>query len=314
VTLDAQAVAEAFGLDRALSLSDPVARGEIGEVRRLETEHAAYAVKQAFEPLTAREVTELEVSGTFHRACWAAGIPTPEPIPAVAGDFVAEIGGEHVLVYEWVELAGPDRTLDPVAVGRLLAGLHAVRHPVSGRVHEWFEAPLGPREWKGTLKASRAAGAPYAPRLTQLLPALIEVETILTPMAAVQTCHLDLWSDNLRSTPSGDLCVIDFENAGPADPSRELAMVLVEFGLGDAGRLRLLYDAYREAGGPGRITGRDSFAMTVAQLHHIGHRHLTMWVASRDPEGRARSRAGVDEFLDEPLLLPDVDRLLDVLL
>ena len=33
---------------------------------------------------------------------------------------------------------------------------------------------------------------------------------------------------------------------------------------------------------PGRVTGRADFALTVAQLHHIGHRHLRMWLAARD--------------------------------
>ncbi len=130
-------------------------------------------------------------------------------------------------------------------------------------------------------------------------------------MDAVQTCHLDLWSDNLRRTPESGLCVIDFDNAGPADPSRELAMTLFEFGRGDAVRQRRLYAAYREAGGPGRITGRGDFALTVAQIHHIGHRHLQMWLAARDSEGRARSLAGIEEFLDERLLLADIDRALD---
>lgn len=312
--MDAQQIADAFGLGRASSLSEPVARGEIGEVRRLDTEHAAYAVKQAFEPLTSQEVADLEVRGSFHRSCWQAGVPTPEPIPAVTGGFVAQVGLDQVLAYSWADLADPDTGLDPAAVGELVATLHAVRRPAGGVVHGWFEAPIGRREWKAVLKASRAAGAPYAARLDELVPALVEVETTLTPMSAVQMCHLDLWSDNLRRTDTGDLCVIDFENAGAADPSRELAMVLFEFGRTDVSRLRVLYDAYREAGGPGRVAGRETFAMTVAQLHHIGHRHLTMWIGARDPEARARSRAGVEEFLGDPLLLSDVDRLLEVLL
>ncbi len=130
-------------------------------------------------------------------------------------------------------------------------------------------------------------------------------------MDGVQTCHLDLWSDNLRRTPDGGLCVFDFDNAGPADPSREVAMVVFEFGRGDAVRQRRLYDAYRDAGGPGRITGRADFALTVAQLHHIGHRHLQMWLAARDSEARARSLAGIEEFLGEPFLLADVDGALE---
>jgi thiamine kinase-like enzyme len=309
--MDADAVADAFGLGRASSLSEPVARGEVGEIRRLDTEGESYAVKQAFEPLTAGEVADLERCGAFHRACREAGIPTPEPITKPGGGFVADIFGEHVLLYTWVDLADPDPGLDPAAVGALLARLHTVEHPwPTTTIDPWFDAPVGVREWKGVLKASRAAGAPYADRLAELLPRLLEVESILTPMAPTRVCHLDLWSDNLRRTTAGDLCVIDFENAGPADPSRELAMVLVEFGQGDAVRQLRLYDAYLAAGGPGRVAAREDLGLTIAQLHHIGHRHLTMWLAARDPEARARSLAGVEEFLGEPFLLADVDRLI----
>ena len=105
--------------------------------------------------------------------------------------------------------------------------------------------------------------------------------------------------------------MIDFDNAGPGDPSREIAMVIFEFGRGDAVRQRTLYDAYLAAGGPGRARDRTDLGLAVAQLHHIGHRHLTMWVAARDPEARARSLAGIDQFLGEPLLLPEVDALLE---
>jgi Ser/Thr protein kinase RdoA (MazF antagonist) len=166
------------------------------------------------------------------------------------------------------------------------------------------------RGWMGVLKASRAAGAPYAARLAELLPALLEIEEILTLMRPVQTCHLDLWADNLRRS-DGRPFVIDFDNAGPGDPSREIAMVIFEFGRGDAARQLALYDAYLAAGGPGRARDRADLGLAVAQLHHIGHRHLTMWVAARDPEARARSLAGIDEFLGEPLLLPEVDALLE---
>jgi hypothetical protein len=307
--MDAQEVADAFALGRASSLSHPMARGELGEIRRLETDYGTWAVKQELEPLDADDMAGFEVSAAYHRACWESGIPTPEPIRARSGSFLIEVSGEPVRVYTWVHLEEPDTGLDPAAVGALLARLHAVSAPARGRVHEWFEASIGAREWKGVLKASRAAGAPYADRLAERLPDLVEVESILTPMQGVQTCHLDLWADNLRRTTDGELCAIDFDNCGPADPGRELAMLLFEFGRGDAGRWRALETAYREAGGPGRVTGRESLALTVAELHHIGHRHVTMWIAARDDEARARSLAGVEEFLGEPLLLPDVDRL-----
>jgi hypothetical protein len=88
-------------------------------------------------------------------------------------------------------------------------------------------------------------------------------------------------------------------------------MVLFEFGRRDAVRELRLYDAYVAAGGPGRITGREDLALTVAELHHIGHRHVTMWLGAKDDEARARSLAGIEEFLGVPLLLDDVDRIVD---
>jgi hypothetical protein len=309
VSPDAQSVADAFGLGRAESLSEPVARGELGQVRRLVTDQGTWAVKESWERLDDEELAAAQFTGRFHAACWEAGIPTPAPQTS-DGRFVVEVDGEQLQAYTWVDLAEPDPLLDPEAVGALVAAMHALRDGAGGAVHEWFEAPVGQREWRAVLKASRGAGAPFADRLAELVPALVEVESILTPMDGVQTCHLDLWSDNLRGTPSGDLCVFDFDNAGPGDPSRELAMVVFEFGRGEAVRQRLLYDAYRAAGGPGRLTARADFAMTVAQLHHIGRRHLRMWLAAGDTEGRARSLAGVEEFLGEPFLLPDVDAAL----
>jgi Ser/Thr protein kinase RdoA (MazF antagonist) len=308
--MHAQTVADAFGLGRAASLSDPVARGELGEIRRLETDHGTYAVKQRFETWSA---SEAETSTAYHRVCWEAGIATPEPLRAMTGGFTAQVDGDQVRAYTWAELADPDPTLDPAAVGTLVARLHQVRHPwPTSTVDPWFEAPIGRAEWSGLLEASRAAGAPHGDRLAELLPGLLAIEELLTPMRPVQTCHLDLWADNLRRS-DGRPFAIDFDNAGPGDPSREIAMVILEFGRGDAVRQRTLYDAYLAENGPGRVRDRSDLGLAVAQLHHIGHRHLTTWITGRDPEARARALAGIDEFLDEPVLLPDVDALLEAL-
>jgi len=308
--MHAQTVADAFGLGPATSLSEPVARGELGEIRRLETDHGTFAVKQQLEGWS---VEEAETSTAYHRVCWEAGIPTPEPIWTMAGGFTAQVDDQQVRAYAWAELSDPDPTLDPASVGTLVARLHRIRHPwPTSEIDPWFEAPIGRAEWKGLLEAARAADAPYADRLTELLPALLEIEEMLTPMSAVQTCHLDLWADNLRRS-EGRPFVIDFDNAGPGDPSREIAMVILEFGRGDAVRQRILYDAYLDENGPGRVRRRADLGLAVAQLHHIGHRHLTMWIAGGDPQARARSLSGIDEFLGEPVLLADVDDLLDAL-
>ena len=106
------------------------------------------------------------------------------------------------------------------------------------------------------------------------------------------------------------MCVIDFDNAGPGDPDRELAMVLFEFTRGDRARLHALVTAYEEAGGSGRVTAAEDFGLTVAQLHHIGRYQVLGWLNARDPEARARAHAGVEEFVGDPFRVADVERLL----
>ena len=48
------------------------------------------------------------------------------------------------------------------------------------------------------------------------------------------------------------MCVIDWENSGPGDPSQELGCVLFEFGRSDPGRARALVTAYRARAARGR--------------------------------------------------------------
>ena len=60
MTPDAQSVADAFGLGRAGALSEPVARGELGQVRRLVTDRGTWAVKESLEELADEEVAAVE--------------------------------------------------------------------------------------------------------------------------------------------------------------------------------------------------------------------------------------------------------------
>jgi thiamine kinase-like enzyme len=119
-----------------------------------------------------------------------------------------------------------------------------------------------------------------------------------------------MWADNLRSTPSGELCVFDWDNAGPGDPSRELAVVLYEFAYGDAARARALHDAYVAAGGPGRVTHRSDFSMAIAQLGHITEMACARWLDG-GPTPRAHNEARVRELTDRPLTRAVIDELLD---
>ena len=130
---------------------------------------------------------------------------------------------------EWVDLSPRTRRLDPSEVGRTVARLHLAGTPTSERIINWFSTGMGVQAWRDTHRRL-AAGAPFAAALEALLPDLIAVESVIEPHERPQVCHRDLWCDNVLASADGRVCVIDFENVGPADPSQELAMVLFEFG------------------------------------------------------------------------------------
>ncbi len=307
--MHAAEIARRFGLGRAARLSDgPVARGKQGEVWRLETSDGVWAVKLPFEAVGEDDV---RASTAFQEAGYAAGVPTPQVCRTADGTVLADVVGRRLRVYSWVDLGNPDPGLDPVVVGTILARLHRIPAPARGPVDPWFREPVGASRWDRLIAELVAAGAPFASRLAGLRDELVALESWLVPSDRLQTCHRDLWADNLLPTTDGGVCVIDWENSGPADPSQELGCVVFEFGRGDPGRARALVNAYRSAGGPGALARRGHFTMLIAQLGHITETAATDWL---DPNSRSPDPAGaaawISEVLDEPHTRAVLDRLL----
>ncbi len=308
---DAERIAAAYGLGAGARLHGPVARGEQGQVWRLTTDRGDFAVKEPFPAFAETDPGEAGRHAAFQRRARAAGVPAPDVLDTGSGPLLL-LDGLPVRVYTWVDVCERDSLLDPAEVGRLVATLHSVRLPAAGPVHWWYVEPVGRPEWEELLGASVAAGAPYAERLGAVLDDLVAVESFAGPVAPVQTCHLDLWADNLRDTPDGGLCLLDWENSGPGDPAGELAQVVFEFGRSDPARAATLHAAYVEAGGPARLRGRADFGMVVAQLGHITRMHLRAYL---DPAGDDASRRhavrGVEENAGEPLTPAGIDALLE---
>lgn len=303
----ADAVAAAFGLGRPVALTGPVAHGRLGAVWRLESDRGRYAVKESrFVP----DRDEVEQDAAYQSAFRAAGVPMPALVRAVDGSVLADVEGETLRVYEWVDVCSEDRGLDPVAVGTLLARLHRVHLPADGPVDEWYTASLGEDGWATLVRDLTAAGAPFAERLAALVPDVLAAESVLRAPTAVQVCHRDLWADNLRATADGGLVALDWENAGPADPAQELAMVLFEYALGDPARMRALHTAYVDAGGPGRLRDAGDFTMLLAQQGQITRVGCRRWIAATTDAERADNQAWVAEFLDDPVLLPRIEQML----
>jgi hypothetical protein len=308
----ASVIAAQFSLGSDPVLSDaPVARGEQGQVWSLLTSGGRWAVKEAFRPITEPNV---RYAAGFQTAAREAGVPTPRVVPDWTGNLIANLGAAQVRVSEWVDLLRPDIHLDPATVGRVVARIHRVEYPVNAPLEAWFTEPVGRDSWNQLGRELRAAGAPFADEFAELSVEFAALDEWVRPPAVVQTCHRDLWAENLLPTTTGGVCVIDWEDCGPADPNFELGCMLVEFGGGEPARLRGIYDSYRDNGGPGRVTGRGDFSMLIAQLGHICEIACRDWL---DPAARATDREHsaerVAEFVQRPHTRAGLERILDAL-
>ncbi|WP_167880562.1 phosphotransferase enzyme family protein [Nocardioides guangzhouensis] len=300
-------VAERFGLGEDARLHGPVAFGRLGEIWQLDSGRGRFAVKHAH---VAVSVEDAEVDAAYQDVVRSAGVPMPAVVRAVDGTVLAGVGDAHVRVYEWVDVLPADRRLDPGELGRVLASIHAAAVPTDDPVDGWYVDPVGAETWLGLLERLRRAEAPFVERLVAVLPDVLEAESILTPPRRVQLCHRDLWADNVRRTPGGGLVTLDWENSGPGDVNGELGCALFEYGLGEHDRMRTLYAAYVDAGGPGRLSGRGDLTMLVAQLGHIARVGCERWLTSSTDQERAGNADWVTEFLDEPVTVEAVDRIL----
>jgi aminoglycoside phosphotransferase (APT) family kinase protein len=297
--VDAAGLARRFGLGRAARLSDgPVARGKQGLVWRLDTADGSWAVKVPFG-LSSED--EARVATVFQEAACAADVPAPRVRRTTQGCVFAAIDGRQARVYEWIDLRAPDLRLDPARVGAVVAAMHRVPAPGLGPLDPWYHEPVGADRWDDLVRQLVQAGAPFAGRLADLRDELVALESWIEPPETLRICHRDLWADNVLPTADGGVCVIDWENSGPADPSQELGCVLFEFARADPGRARALTDAYRQAGGPATVSRRGHFSMLIAQLGHITELAATDWLQPnpRSPQ-RADSAAWIGEVLDEP--------------
>ena len=307
---DARGVADAFGLRDEAHLRGPVARGQLGQVWRLSLDGPDVpdvAVKEWFAGPSDEAV---ERDADFADAVRAAGVLTPRILRTSRGRAAAHVAGTMLRAWEWVDLLPRNRRLDPEQVGALAARLHLAGQPSDELVVAWFATGVGERAWRELNARIAAEGAPFAAELDAVLEDLIAVEQVIEPHESPIVCHRDLWADNVLATPGGGICVIDFENMGPADPSQELAMILYEFGLDDPVRARTLHTAYVAAGGPGRVTRRGHFTMLVAQQAHISQLACSRWIGTDDEAERRRLASWFLETPDDPVTLARIDRIL----
>lgn len=250
-----------------------MSRGAAGRIWRLDLGAERYAVKELFDE-SDEEPVRREVAFTAHLR--AAGIRLPAPLPGPGGRFVVPLtrgGGGWLRLYQWVD-GIPADLADPRLAGQIgdvLGRLHTHALPPQGGADPWYCTVPGTDAWYQVADAARAQGASWGHALAGHAGLLASLADLVTPAAMdrLVTCHRDLHPDNVLVQDCGELVVLDWDDAGPACPDRELAGLLMFWHVDDRGNaddaaVERTLAAYRAAGGPGRLRDEQSFGMYIA--------------------------------------------------
>ncbi|MGI8416674.1 MAG: phosphotransferase enzyme family protein [Nakamurella sp.] len=264
-------VAAAFGLGEVTAV-ERVARGAMGAVWQVQLDdHRRVAIKELFWESMSAAAAEDEVA--FRELCAAAGVSSPRPLRTPAGALLVPGSLDAAWrAYEWIDGQVPDRS-DALTAGWLasaMATMHQVdfvpQIAVDGRQILWYYRVDA--DWSGIIRQAVAAGLSAADTLRARIGDLVALSALVNAASfgEMRWCHRDLKNDN-AILHAGEWSLIDWDNAGPMPPVRELGLLLLDHladADADADVLRSIVDSYRQADGPARITGPDDLATGLA--------------------------------------------------
>lgn len=313
-----------FALRYATGKLTPVARGSMGRIWRLDLIQPTapdsgiggdrLMVKQFFWGADQDAEPKARAEADFCHTAAAAGLGVTQSIKAVDGTYIHKLptpAGEVVLrLNTWasgrkLQPTDPDRA---EYLGKTLGTLHALRYPTDSQPDPYFTTPPTDDAWAALL--DRVAAAPdRVPNLARMLPDRIAELVALgsyvdtRPQQDLIFSHRDVKPANvLRDDASGVLTLIDWDEAGPISPSRELASQLcvwhVQDGVVHREEVRRTIRTYQAAGGEGTVNSLASFSLRLANDLNYIHDEVLAALGDDLPEDmRRRAEKEAEQYL-----------------
>lgn len=289
------------------------ARGNMGSVWRVQIGARAFAIKEASYEVDA---AQLQRELRFVDLARDTGVRAPRAVltddgsPTVA---VTDADGSTRWwrMHEWAVGRHPDIDgKDSLVLAETLGVLHALDVQPDGVAEDWYRvAPLV--DWDDLAARGAAIYATWAEQLRRRAQELRDLGQVLIAdnPSTDHMCHRDLKRANVLVDEGPLPVLIDWENAGPTSPSRELLNVMFEwFGTdADPSTLSEFLTRYWSRGGVGDPGAPDAHVQLVAtSLNYLaGQVTMALDRSVDQPHDRSVDRE-IHRILDA---LPDADRL-----
>ena len=308
---DAATVAVAAAFDLGVPTGPMAALGPqwAGQAWSLTTERGRWLARRLSDWF---EEDALESEVLLAESAAAAGVLTPRPVRSTSGRIVETLDGSRWRVYT-LPAVGPEPTVpaDPryaAAAGRIVGKVHAFRLPAPAPVSCWLTNVRPEAQWRNLHAAAAAAGKPWADRLEEVIPMIMDVNGIVEkadPDADVvlSACH---YAPNAFCVAgSDDLAVMSWEHAGAIPPRWDFGGTLASWSQGVLGRVNEPAARAVVAGYAAEHELPDPFDLGIFSATLCGG---MSWLVSRirialtepDPEPRELADRAVPWLLKDP--------------
>lgn len=316
----ADAIAEVFNLGKPTGPLVARERQWAGQAWSLTTEHGRWLVRQLFEWFDEAGV-ESEV--LLAEAAAAADILTPRPVRSVAGQVVEALNGVRWRVYDLPSMGPepptPAESRHAAAAGRIIGRVHRLALPAHQPPARWIAVTRSEEQWRALHRASQDVGATWAAQLAEVIPAIVEVSTIIEPADAAGDAVLSAshYAPNaFRIAGPDELAVVSWEHAGAIPLRWDLGGAVLSWSGGVRGAVnapaaRGVMAGYAEVADlPGDLGVGVFTAAVCASLNWLATR-IQIALKEGDPERRAEAARAVPDLLADPPTRPNLERLVE---